>query len=57
MNERLIQEIGGIVEKYKTIPIQKIANDFNINMAAKQNMNLIMRQLLKKELSKESLEF
>lgn len=57
MNEILINEISAIVEKYKNTPVQKIANDFNINMAAKQNMSLIMKQLLKKELSKDSIQF
>lgn len=54
INEKIVEEINGLAEKYKSIPVQKLANKLGINMTAKQSFSLIIKYLLKNELSEEA---
>ncbi len=51
INEQIIGEITALAERYKTIPIQKVANKLCINMTAKQSFSLVIKHLFKNELS------
>ena len=46
INEKIIEEINGLAEKYKAIPIQKLANKIGINMTAKQSFSLIIKYII-----------
>jgi len=54
ISDEIMTEINAIAEKYKSVSVQKLANEFNINMTAKQSFNLVIKYLLKKELSEET---
>lgn len=54
ISESIMAEINAIAEKYKSVSVQKLANDFDVNMTAKQSFSLIIKKLLKRELSEET---
>ena len=54
INEKIISEINALAEKYRSIPIQKLANQLGVNMSAKQSFNLIIKYLFKNELAEET---
>ena len=56
ISDNLMDEINAIAEKYKAVSIQKLANELNINMTAKQSFSLIIKNLLRKELSSDALK-
>lgn len=54
INDKIVEELNELTKKYKAVPIQKLANKLGINMSAKQSFSLIVKYLLKNELSKDA---
>lgn len=57
ISNNIMAEINAMAEKYKSVSVQKLANDFDVNMTAKQSFNLIIKKLLKKSFRKKRISF